>query len=252
MKGVILSRCPDARIIDLGHQISPQDVFEAALFLAQSAPRFPAGTVHVVVVDPGVGTHRRPVAVTCAIDGEETNTQIFVCPDNGVLSILRRNHTVTGAWVISEARHMRSEISATFHGRDIFSPAGADLACGLRPDQLGPTAGELVNLELPEPRYTEGHLQGEIIHVDHFGNLLTNITRDTEGVLHCSGLIVEGTVYGPVHKTYADVASGEPVVLWNSFGLLELAVREGNASLTLGLERGQTVSLALGADQSPG
>jgi S-adenosylmethionine hydrolase len=239
MKGVILSRCPGAAIVDSTHEIGPQDVREAALFLAQAVPWFPPGTIHLVVVDPGVGTERRPLAV-------RAGGQRLVAPDNGCLTLLLRRLE------LEEARVIEAEgavASATFHGRDIFAPAAARLACGTPLAALGPEAGDLLRIPWPEPRLETAAggtaATGEIVHVDRFGNLVTSIDRGALGAYECTEVEIGGRRSIPFRRTYGEAAPGELLALWNSAGLLEVAVREGSAAVRLGLGRGAGVRALL-------
>lgn len=242
MKGVLLGRCPGATIVDLTHEIAPQDVTEAALFIAQAVPSFPRGTVHLVVIDPGVGTDRRPLAARA---GEH----LFVLPDNGLLTLLLRRMELEEARVIEGGIPGGGEVSATFHGRDVFAPAAAHLACGLPLSRVGPEAGSIARLPWPEPRLTvrEDHAEiaGEIVHVDRFGNMISSIDRSSVGTRACTGVSVRGGEPIPLLHTYGAAAKGELLALWNSVGLLEIAVREGSAARLLELGKGTRVRAIL-------
>lgn len=236
MKGVILSRCPDASIVDLSHEIPPQDVFAAALFLAAAVPFFPKGTVHCVVVDPGVGTARLPIAL-------EAGDQFFVAPDNGVVSLHVRRHPVGDVRMISIRHHLMDTISATFHGRDIFAPAAAALARGTSLEELGEHIGTLTMLEVPVVK-KDGHcLTGVVMHVDRFGNAIANIRReDFEGGAPC-GIRAGRARLDHLSETYGDVEAGKPLALFGSSGYLEIAVNRGNAHAQLGIGRGHHVEV---------
>ncbi|MXW23274.1 MAG: SAM-dependent chlorinase/fluorinase [Chloroflexi bacterium] len=231
LKGVLLSRCVDLRIHDLTHDIAPHDVVEGALFLAASVPTFPAGTVHLAVVDPGVGSERRPIAA-------EVSGQRVVCPDNSLLTLLARAQPIEAVHELTNPQFRREPVSATFEGRDVFAPAAAHLACGGAIADLGPAVSDLARLALPEPERTERGMRGEVMHVDRFGNAITNIhvsmLRDG---LHHAQVRVAGREL-PVLRTYADAAGGEALALVGSSGYIEVAVREGSAAETLGLRRG--------------
>ncbi len=236
VKGVLLSGCPQARVVDLSHEIAPHDVLEGALFLAQAAPWFPAGTIHVAVVDPGVGTARRPLAA-------RAGGQLFVLPDNGLIALLLRRLALEQARVIEPGRITAAggPASATFHGRDVFAPAAAALACGLPLADVGPDAGVLASLPYPQPLLCGGEVRGEIVHVDRFGNLVSNI--DAASLAGgCLGVEICGRRLGPPLATYAEAAPGELLALWNSAGLLEIAVREGSAAALLGAGRAAAVT----------
>jgi len=256
MKGVICSLCPRAVVVDLGHEIRPHAVREAALFIAEAAPRFPKDTVHVVVVDPGVGTSRRPLAVSGPLG-------VFVCPDNGVLSLVLSGHPRFEARLIDRAAlaGRGGRLSATFHGRDIFAPAAARLACGLPFRRIGPVAEDIATLDIPRPRqHGSGEVRGEVIHVDRFGNCITNIPRSMVGPAASRSLAPEGTdapgaaaldVRLPGHgidgvcSTYGDAAVGTALALWGSGDLLEIAVNQGSAVEGLGLAVGSPVRVLL-------
>jgi S-adenosylmethionine hydrolase len=228
MKGVLCTSGPsELRIIDLSHEIAPQAVQEAALFVREAVPRFPQGTIHLVVVDPGVGTARRPLVV-------EVLSQFLVGPDNGVFSLLfdGSEHVFS----LDPARLPMSSSSSTFHGRDIFAPAAAALAAGARASSLGEPLHDPVRLALREPRRTRDMVCGQVIHVDRFGNLVTNISRASVDEL-AAGLelehlrvAVESHAGLPLRQRYSDVAHGALVGLFGSSDLLEVAARNASAA----------------------
>src|SRR5690606_13925034 len=168
MKGALLDGCPGLQLVDLSHEIAAHDVLEGALFLEAAVPYFPAGTVHLVVVDPGVGSDRRALAAS-VLD------QVVVCPDSGVLTLLARAHGLDEVRAIESPEFRRAEVSRTFHGRDIFAPAAARLACGAPLGDAGPRLERIVELPVPEPVADGSTVRGEVIHVDRFGNLITNL-----------------------------------------------------------------------------
>jgi S-adenosylmethionine hydrolase len=226
MKGVLLSGAPEAQIVDITHDIAPQDVERARLTLARVWRRFPRGTIHVVVVDPGVGSARDAIAVSS--DG-----YYLVGPDNGALSaaLLAPSARVVSLTVSDHA-------SATFHGRDVFAPAAAALARGDSLDALGAPASNPVIRRTPEPtRRADGAIEGEVIFVDRFGNAVTNLVGVRGGTIEVGNLAID------VRRTYAEVDAGKCVALVGSTGLLEIAVRDGDAARTLGLTRGSVVAL---------
>ncbi len=236
MKGVIYSINPSLRVVDLSHEIPPQDVFECALFLAGALPHFPKGTIHVVVVDPGVGTNRRPIAVS---DGE----QCIVCPDNGLATLYLREHPLQHAHIISNPKLRQSTVSATFHGRDIFAPAGAYLATGTPQSELGDELDVITTLDIPQPTHDARGIYGAVIHVDGFGNLITNIhfSMVEDGV---PALVRAGHHrLHTIHLTYSEVPSGSPLALFDSSGYLEIAINCGNAHAALRLDRGDAISI---------
>ncbi|HVX38810.1 MAG TPA: SAM-dependent chlorinase/fluorinase [Gemmatimonadaceae bacterium] len=224
MKGVLVSRAPDAQLVDITHEIPPQDVERARLTVARTWRRFPAGTVPLVVVDPGVGSARAALAV--ASDG-----RFLVGPDNGVLSPAL---LAPGARAV-ELPTPRGA-SATFHGRDVFAPAAAALACGVSIETLGIECSSPIIRRTPEAvRRADGAIDGEIIILDRFGNAITN-------VLGLRGGVVEiGELRLPLRRTYAEVAPGEPVCVVGSSGFIEIAVRNGSAAERLGLVRGAPI-----------
>ena len=240
MKGVILRIDPDAQIVDVTHEIEKQDITEAAIILRSARGYFPDGTVHVAVVDPGVGGSRRPVVV-------ESAGQFFVGPDNGIFSVvLEPDHR---AWELTETRYRLDLVSDTFHGRDIFAPAAAHLGLGLSPRSLGPPVEQLVRLTPRQPISFSNRILGEVVHVDSFGNLITNVSmarlEETVGsqsvMIRISGRTVRG-----ISRTYTDVDPGELVAVIGSTDLLEIAVRDGNAHRKLGVGRGDPLELEIG------
>ncbi|OIO98681.1 MAG: hypothetical protein AUK03_00950 [Anaerolineae bacterium CG2_30_64_16] len=235
MKGVILGIAPAARLIDLSHDILPQDVRGAAYVLARAAPYFPGGTVHLAVVDPGVGGERRPVLV-------QTERALYVGPDNGVFTHALAEPGAR-AWVLDRPAFWLSEPSRTFHGRDIFAPIAAHLAHGVLPDQVGQPIDDPVRLSLAQPvRHADGHISGQVMHVDRFGNLITDIPADwgETGRWTCR---VAGQQITHVCATYADGAPGALVALISSGNTLEVAVRDGNAARRLDVKAGEPVTL---------
>jgi S-adenosylmethionine hydrolase len=238
MKGVILSINPAARILDLTHAIRPQDLRHASYFLATAVPHFPPGTIHVCVVDPGVGSERAPIYA-------EAGGQRVVGPDNGVFTGLFRKLGRTGAARrLTERRFWRPRVSDTFHGRDIFAPVAAHLSLGVGAGELGPELPE--NVELPvRSAVTFGkRWQGEVQFADDFGNLITNIPACK---LKC--LPVEVSVGGSPPevlrwvRTYAEAAAGELVCLFSSDGFVEVAEVNGSAARRLGVGAGALVEL---------
>jgi len=234
MKGIAYGIADCIRIVDITHEVPDQDVFRAAVILKQVAHHFPPGTVHVVVVDPGVGTHRRPLAV-------EARGQYFVGPDNGVLALAapapRRAH------VIENTDLMRSDRSDTFHGRDIFAPVGAHLARGVDVARVGPEVEDMLDLAMPRPVFHRDSIDAEVIYADKYGNLMLNIDEgDLEGIDPASmQTTISGFVIEQLRSTYAEVEIGELVVYLGSSGYLEVARREGDARHYLGAPRGTRV-----------
>jgi S-adenosylmethionine hydrolase len=246
MKGVILSIAPAARLVDITHAIGPQDTHQAAHILKTFYQYFPPGTIHLVVVDPGVGSQRRAIAF-------QTPEAIFVAPDNGILTEVWRDARARwgqeGCTVVelAERRYWRDRVSNTFHGRDIFAPAAAHLAAGVPLSAFGPRLPTINETAFEQPTCgRNGELVGRIIHVDHFGNCITNIMpRDLERADKGKALVVtiiDQHIDG-LHQTYADGPVGALIALIGSSDHLELAVRNGNAAQTLGVGIGDIVRI---------
>jgi S-adenosylmethionine hydrolase len=236
MKGVMLRRFPEARIIDLTHEIDVCFPAEAGFWLTRAYPYFPKGTTHVAVVDPGVGTQRDIILVV--YDGH-----VFFAPDNGLLAPLaERQGAATYRLDTDRAATLGlGEPSATFHGRDIFAPIGAELAAGrVQPSDLGPRIPNVVPSWVEEPTVLEDRVSGVVLAVDNFGNLITNIDASLVGRVKRAVVRAGGRVF-PLRRTYGDVKPGEYLALVNSFGVLELARAERSAADGLGLGRGAPV-----------
>ncbi len=237
LKGVILSIAPSARIVDISHQVPPQDILHGAYLLATAWRYFPKGTIHLAVVDPGVGAGRNAIAVSA-------KGHTFFAPDNGLLTMALGGTLPAGAkaFVIENPRYRLDPVSSVFHGRDIFAPAAAYCAQGLAIQELGKPLSRIVTLPLSAPhRRADGSVLGTVIHVDTFGNLVTNVTQR-----HIKGDItigVAGKSIAGLSRTYAE---GKGLLaLWGSSGYLEVAVRNGNAAKRLGVKRGDEVVLRL-------
>jgi S-adenosyl-L-methionine hydrolase (adenosine-forming) len=249
MKGVILGIAPQVNIVDLSHLIAPQDVREAALILVRSAPYFPPETIHVVVVDPGVGTARRPVAA-------HLGEQYFVGPDNGVITLLLE-HAERLAWPVSFVHLDRPqfwlpEVSHVFHGRDIFAPSAAHLANGESLSALGTPINDPVRLALPRPEPTASGWRGEIIHIDHFGNLASNIRLEhlpewqsspEKFIVRVCGVEIHGLV-----KTFGERSPGELAALFGSTGNLIVSVVNGSATQVLAAKVGERFDVEFESD----
>jgi len=251
LKGVLYAQGPSSlEVVDLTHEIGAQNLFEAALFVRAAWPRFPDGTIHLVVVDPGVGSARRALLL-------QRGGQFWVGPDNGVMSLLFDAHV--RAYELEPARFSPGPISATFHGRDVFAPAAAQLASGKPLSALGrEVSGELVRLPWPHSRRDGARLEGQVVHVDRFGNSISNLTRSELSALAGSdqleGLRVR-LAAGPelsIVRCYSDAPVGAAVALIGSSGLLEIAVANGHAAQQLGLGVGSLLSAQLGRGSLPG
>jgi S-adenosylmethionine hydrolase len=242
MKGVLLSIAPAARLVDLTHEIPPQAVEVGALVLRSAVPYFPAGTVHLAVVDPGVGTARAPVAV-------RTARALLVGPDNGLLAPAAA--TLGGATAVHAIENpslLRQPVGDTFHGRDVFAPAAAHLAAGAAIETLGAPRHGLLALPLPEAVAAPDGVRGVVVHVDRFGNLLTNVARAALRAFRHLPLSVRVAemATAPLRHAYGDVAPGELVALWSSWDTIEIAVRDGSAAARLGVGRGAAVTVSGG------
>ncbi|MEM0010313.1 MAG: S-adenosyl-l-methionine hydroxide adenosyltransferase family protein [Candidatus Bathyarchaeia archaeon] len=240
MKAVILSICPDAYIIDISHEVRKFDIRMGAFLLFRASRFFPKGTIHVAVVDPGVGTERRPILI-------ETVRSFYVGPDNGILIPSARRDGIKHVYLINNPRYMLKEISRTFHGRDIFSPAAAYLARGIPPSEFGPEIFDPVSPRFAEPIISGNSIEGEIIYVDDFGNLITNIKHeDLElmGIGEGSYLTVKigkERLMLKMCRAYGEVQVNNPLAIIGSCGLLEISVNQGDASKFFGANVGEKI-----------
>jgi S-adenosylmethionine hydrolase len=239
MKGVVLSMAPQAQLVDITHGIPPHDVVAGAVALAQAAPLFPPGTIHVAVVDPGVGGARAALVVAAA-------GQLFVGPDNGLLSLAAKGARRIHA--IAAPTFRREPVSPTFHGRDLFAPTAAQLAVGAGIDEAGPLVDAMIDLRAPTIRRHGGVVEGEVIHVDGFGNLITSIPADAvpedaavEVAIEIDG--TEGRFTPVLGRTFSDTDPGALVAYVGSGGQLEIARRDGSAAERIGAVRGSPVRL---------
>jgi S-adenosylmethionine hydrolase len=236
LKGVLLELAPGAQLIDVCHTISPQNILEGGFVLAGIVDAFPKGTVHLVVVDPGVGTERRLIAAMIS-------DQWFVLPDNGLLTGVARGRAVQGIWELTNPVMRRSIVSATFHGRDILAPAAAFLVRGGDPAELGPPRSKFVSLRNFEPNGDEQGFVGEVIYRDAFGNLITNINVDHLGDTPRDSWSIEiaGERIAGILRTYGERPSGTLIGLVGSSGWVEVAVVNGDAAHQLTAGAGTTV-----------
>lgn len=239
MKGVCLSVCREATVVDLSHEVQQHDVLECALFLGACFGDFPKGTIHCAVVDPGVGTARRPVVAQ--FDG-----QLIVCPDNGLVTRVQQRFGFEGAWRIENRECFAEEVSNTFHGRDVFALTAARLAAGMPPEAAGSVTKDLVTLPIAEPQErSDGTVIGEVIHVDRFGNLITNVDHKMLKNDRSNNVSIGDLSFEQVSTTYGDAMRGEPLALVGGSGLLEIAVNFGSAADNLGLGRGEKVRVSI-------
>ncbi|MFH1757295.1 MAG: SAM-dependent chlorinase/fluorinase [Pseudomonadota bacterium] len=238
MKGAILNVNPRCQVVDITHQVAAQDVLQASFILKNTYPYYPVGTVHIVMVDPGVGTQRKPVVL-------KKEGHFFVGPDNGVFTFVLSGEKNDG-YEITRQKLFLSPLSPTFHGRDIFAPVAGHLSLGMDARRLGPRLKEFIRVEWPRPEIKGKQLVGRILFADAFGNLITNISRGEYGPqIGDRPWQIKGKSWriDRLQETYPDVHPGQPLALFGSAGLLEIAVNRGNAQLNLGLKPGDLISI---------
>ena len=244
LKGVILEIVRDVEIVDICHAVQAFDVLDGALMIAQAYSRFPSGTVHLVVVDPGVGTARRPILVT-------SERHHFVAPDNGVLSLIYAREERLSVRHIAAEHYYLQPVSNTFHARDIFAPVSAYLAKGVDPEKFGEEITDFVRFNAPKPKPTDGKtLRGVVLKIDRFGNLVTNITPQDAPMLFEADpapfkLVVGKREVTEIHKNYAEGAPGEVFAILGSMGYLEIATNRGSAAQLAGAAKGSDVMVVL-------
>lgn len=236
MKGVILGINPRARLVDLTHQVPPQDIRYTTFFLAAALPYFPARSLHVIVVDPGVGTERALLYV-------ELGHLRLLVPDNGCWTELERTIGIKPSVIrLAEPRFWRESVSSTFHGRDILAPVAGHLSLGIDPNRLGPAVSTWVRMELPAPLCQAGQATGEVIFIDHFGNMLTNIgAAALQGLKRPLRFVVGDVTVDREVRTYGEAKAGTLAALISSTDYLEFAVSHGSAASLLGAEVGMPV-----------
>jgi S-adenosylmethionine hydrolase len=244
LKGVILSANPRACIVDITHEIPAHDIEAGAFTLLAASEAFPAGTIHVAVVDPGVGSARRAILAECG-------GQFFVAPDNGLLSYVCERAGGARVRHLTNRKFFRREVSATFHGRDVFAPVAAALSIGVEPRELGEEIDDCVRLPPLAPRARDdGTVEASIIHIDRFGNCVTSLTRrelNDEQIARGATLVVGVNTIRSFRRFYADADtdSREPFAIWGSAGFLEISASCASAAELLGARRGQTVLVSL-------
>jgi S-adenosylmethionine hydrolase len=239
MKGVILRIHREAILVDLTHQILPQDLMEASLVLESCYRYFPSGTVHVVVVDPGVGTKRHPILVS-------TTDHLFVGPDNGVFSRIYATPGPHEVRRISNESFLLPQISDTFHGRDVFAPAAAHLSRGVSQAEFGPVLRNPVRHDPPQPVVWRNQITGEVIHIDSFGNIITNIGRELFEMVvgdQSFRILVNGKAITQISRSYQDVERGKPLAIFGSIDMLEIAIHGGKADRRIGAGKGDPVQV---------
>ncbi len=237
LKGVILKINPRCQVIDITHQIAPHDIQEASFVLRNIFSYYPTGTVHVVVVDPGVGTKRRPIILKKA-------GSFFVGPDNGIFSSILSGKGRVEGYEITRQDFFLTPVSTTFHGRDIFAPVAGYLSRGKDPSLFGPRVEDFIRTSWPQPLVKKQKLLGQVLWLDSFGNLITNISReDYERIIEGGNLQIKGKGWKiqRLHRTYGEGQPGEPLALFGSTGFLELTVNQGCARKILSLNPGDPV-----------
>lgn len=240
MKAVMLGIAPEARLVDVSHDIPSQDIMAGSWVLKNSAMLFPSGTVHTVVIDPGVGTERHAVAL-------KIEDQYFVGPDNGIFSLLTTDQSYT-AVKLNKKEYLRESRSNTFHGRDVFAPAAAHLSRGVTLEELGEPLDELISYRWMQPIADKDGLEGTIIHIDKFGNLITNISSELiDEVLTDKRvkIYVGNVILNEINTTFGAVTEGEPVAYIGSAGMLEVGINQGDAQEMLGVQKGAQISIIL-------
>ena len=241
MKGVILNINPRCTLIDITHNVNPHDIQEGAFLLAKTYSYFPKGTIHLSVVDPGVGGARKPILL-------ETENYFFVGPDNGLFTLVAEKEKVKQTVVLTEKKYFLSKVSITFHGRDVFAPVAAYLSLGTKPNVFGYEINSLKKLPFGKPAIKGGKLLGEILHIDAFGNLVTNIdvetllrfTKNRSFVIRTKGEIIQG-----LKKGYWEGKKGEPIALLESNGFLEIAMNKKNAQKALEGKKGDPITIII-------
>ncbi len=237
MKGVALRINPDVNIVDISHNVRAHDIFDAAFLLSTSYEYFPKNTIHVVVVDPGVGSQRNVIAV-------KTTDYYFLAPDNGVLSFALKKQEIEAIINVENDEYFLKPLSNTFHGRDIFCAVAAHLSKGVSLDSLGPTIKNIHQIHIPAPLRRSDVLIGQIVYIDRFGNLVTNVDKEALEGYACDFKIKVGDqiIHG-LNKTYSDAPNQTPVALIDSFGYLEIAVNGANAKDYFGLDKKDLIEI---------
>ncbi|MEA3385506.1 MAG: SAM-dependent chlorinase/fluorinase [Thermodesulfobacteriota bacterium] len=238
VKAVVLGINPALRIVDISHQVAPQDVMDGSFVLGSAFREFPAGTVFLAIVDPGVGSQRIGLLAV-------TEHYTFLAPNNGLLSMVFRYSKKVTCFSIENSHYYRHPVSDTFHGRDIFAPVAAHLSLGVEPYSFGPPCPDPVRLPWPEPVVRDQYIKGEVIHVDGFGSLILNIPSSLiqyrEPVRKQFNVNIKGMELSTILSTYSDVAKGKPLALIGSSGFLEIAVNQGNAAAMFSADIGEPV-----------
>ncbi|MEE2909180.1 MAG: SAM-dependent chlorinase/fluorinase [Candidatus Poribacteria bacterium] len=237
MKGVIFQINPQAQIIDITHNIPPQDLSSAAFQINNAYQYFPEGSIHIIVIDPSVGSQRR--SIVC-----QTEKAIFVCPDNGICTKIFEQEKLTRTIEITNPNFCLRQISRTFHGRDVFAPVAAHISCGVSLTDLGPEISDITRLSIPQPKITDNEIIGKIIWIDNFGNAITNVSMetlkstsfDTKCTIQIAGIEIDH-----LSSFYDESGIGSTLALVNSSGNIEIAVNQGSASSTLNIKVGEKI-----------
>lgn len=240
MKAVILGRAPQVSIVDLTHDVAPQNIRQGAFALASAVPYCPPGTIHVAVVDPGVGSARDAIVV-------QSRRARYVAPDNGLLTLALGIDPPVHAWRLSRPQFFLPEVSATFHGRDVFAPVAAHLATGQAPDDMGEPVDpdQLVRLDVAPPHLEPGHAHATVVYIDRFGNLVTNVHAADVDPTTVTGVRI-GPVEAPLAASYQAVEAGGWLAIWGSSGYLEVSRSMGSAAAGLGVAEGAAVDVVIG------
>jgi len=239
MKGVILSINPDTRIVDLCHHVPAQDIPTAGLFLKSAYAFFPDGTIHVAVVDPGVGSNRQPMLI-------ETEKGFFIGPNNGLFSPILSKEKIVRVITLTSTNYFLQNIGSTFHGRDIFAPAAAHLSKGAAPDAFGPALKDPVIIDFPESKILpSGEILGEVLFADHFGNLVTSIDRVCleKAAINRFAAEINNIRINRLLSSYAEAEDKQPFFITGSTGLLEISVQNGNAQACTGIQKGDPIRI---------
>lgn len=239
MKGVMFGINPLIKFIDISHLIEPQNITQAYYTLKFSYKHFPSGTIHIAVVDPGVGSNRRPILI-------ESKDYFFIGPDNGIFSFVFENDPSVNIIELSEKKFFLPSLSQTFHGRDIFASVAGWLSSDVKPYEFGIPINNPVTLKIPEPDTGKERISGEVIHIDRFGNLITNISKtqfhsfvsERDGKFR---IRIKNFIIPSICKSYSDAAGTKPASIFNSWGSLEIFIKNGNASRKLGIKNGGKV-----------
>ncbi len=239
MKGVMLFINNNTQLIDITHNLPSYEILSAALMLKEACPYFPEESIHIGVIDPGVGGQRRPVLI-------KIQNRFYIGPDNGIFGLLLSEFGFEGAWELSNAEYFLDSISSTFHGRDIFAPVAAHLAKGVPAQDFGPEVTDPVGLELPPYEIGYDRLQGEVLLVDHFGNCITNLSEAlifnwAQGATF--QIYAASEIINEISISYEAVSIGKGLALYNSMRYLEIACNQGRADVTLGMARGDLIVL---------